>query len=368
VEDAAGDISISRVVTGLYASLLARGPKENEWDSARQHLAAGGSLEDIVRELLNSVEFQLGFFRNPFLRELVAPAPLPSDVPRLYIWHVPKTGGTSLREMLIEHIPPRQVCAGLTLSELYRLSPARLRSFRVISGHFGPALPRLLADVPLVTVTLIREPLQAIVSLYGELRRQGPEGHRASDLARRLPFSRWCRHEDTLRYWCNPQARLLAIERTPPAWAEGHESPEGEPPSVPDPELLERATRVLDAIDIVGTTDHLFEIYLESARRLGIDANETSARHVNVHDEEVDVPGDAAEWLSRRNRVDASLYEQARRRVQDLEGQQRSDYGPVLALTSFVEPVNDPGPSDRTERCRATPEDGSSVPNGMRPG
>ena len=147
--------------------------------------------------------------------------------------------------MLIEQLPAEQVCVGLTLSELYRLSPARLRSFRVISGHFGPALPRLLADVPLVTVTLIREPLQAIVSFYGQLRREGPEGHRPSDLARKLTFDQWCRHEDASRYWSNPQARLLAIERTPPPWAGCHESGEGEPPAVPDAELLERATRYL---------------------------------------------------------------------------------------------------------------------------
>lgn len=317
--DVPSDISIGRIVRGLYTSLLGREPKENEWQSSREHLVAGGALDDIVRQLLSSVECQLSFFRNPFFRELLAPAPLPADMPRLYISHIPKTGGTSLREMLMGQFPAEQVCVGLTLSELYRLSPARLRSFRLISGHFGPALPRLLGDVALVTVTLVREPVQMIVSHYGQLRRHGSEGHRASDLARSLPFAQWCRHEDALPYWSNPQARLLAMERTPPPWPQVHEPAEGALSCAPEPELLERATTVLGTIDIVGTTDRLFEVYHASARRLGIDATESSARRLNVHDEEVEVPDDAVEWLLSRNRVDTSLFEQACRRVRELE-------------------------------------------------
>jgi hypothetical protein len=138
--------------------------------------------------------------------------------------------------------------AWASLSELYRPSPARLRSFRVISGHFGPALPRLIPDVPLVTVTLVREPVSMVVSLYGQLRAHIPQGHRPSDLARLLSFDQRCRREDTFTYWSNPQARLLAPERNAPSWSEVHEAAEGEPASAPEAELHSRSMQLMNTI------------------------------------------------------------------------------------------------------------------------
>lgn len=208
----------TEVVKALYGALLAREANDQESAGYVQHLTGGGAIEDVIRDILISLECQLSFFRNRIFQALIAPSPLPDELPRLYIWHVPKTGGTSLREMLMTHFPLQQRCGGLTLSELCRLSPARLRSFRVISGHFGPTLPRLLGDVPLVTATLLRDPLLVVPSVYRQLRQHGPINHRPSLLARELTFDEWCRDDETRGYWSNPQASLLTCERHVRSW------------------------------------------------------------------------------------------------------------------------------------------------------
>jgi len=127
-------IDSSEVVTSLYSSLLGRQPTGGEELTKVEHLERGGQIDQVVGWFLACRECFLSFQHNPAFDELVAPDPLPFDVPRLYVWHIPKTGGSSLREMLRPHFDALEFCGGLTLGELYRMSQYRLRTFRVISG------------------------------------------------------------------------------------------------------------------------------------------------------------------------------------------------------------------------------------------
>jgi hypothetical protein len=317
-KDHSDQIDVRGVVVGLYRALLGRNePTEGEWRSYAEYLLGGGSLEDVVRQMLQSPECQQGFFRNPEFRDLVAPISLPDDIPRLYLWHVPKTGGSSLREMLMRHFSENERCH-LTVSELYRLSPARLRSFRFIAGHFGPTLPRFLPGVPLVTVTLIREPLATVTSIYGQLRRHGPIGHQPSDLARKLVFDDWCREEEAHAYWSNPQSRFLALERKVSSWPESHEPAEGEAPPAEESQLRRDALGVLDRIDIVGTTAELLPAYREALHRLDIEPRYSSALRVNVGDMTPELSMSTRDWLQTHNLVDVMLYQSALGRAQQL--------------------------------------------------
>lgn len=129
--------SASGVIDSLYTSLLGRQPRGGEELSAVRHLKRGGSLEDSIPRFLGSPELQDSFYRNPVFWPLTAPEPLPPDEERLYFCHVPKTGGTSLTEMLRKHFTQLEFCGGLHLGELFMMSNYRLRSFRVIAGHCG---------------------------------------------------------------------------------------------------------------------------------------------------------------------------------------------------------------------------------------
>lgn len=318
MSDAPSCIDIRQVVDGLYAAILGRKADDVEWRPYGDHLMAGGAVEDVVKELLRSRECQLGFFRNLNFRHLLAPAPLAEDVRRLYLWHVPKTGGTSLREMLSDHFLLQERCEALTLSELYRLSPARLRSFRFISGHFGPVLPRLLSNVPLVTATLLREPVATIASLYNQLRTYGPRGDTPSELARTLSFDEWSRNNDTRVCWSNPQARFLALERATPPWPSERAAGEGEASLMPEDELYDVSLKCLVDINVVGTTTHLLDVYRESLCQMGMRPKRHDPLRLNVSPVDIGILPATRKWLLTQNSVDTALFQDAMRRGQEL--------------------------------------------------
>jgi hypothetical protein len=313
-----------QVVSALYVALLGREPVNGEEISHVSHLAAGFDIGEVVAAVMTSSECQLTYFRNPNFRYLVAPDPLPAGVPRLYLWHIPKTAGTSLREMLMPHFDPEDFCGGMTLSELTRLSPARLRSFRVIAGHFGPTLPRLLYDVPLVTVTLVRDPVDTVASFYRQVRDLGPAGHAETELARSLSFDEWCRCQDVRSSWSNPQARALALERHVSGWPDPGESPEGEGTDLPDDELRARAVGVLKQIDIVGTPDDLVSVCQACLDRLDMQPDVVWELKVNVSPGSRPIISPATrDWLTLHNTVDTELFELVRNRRRDLEAPTR---------------------------------------------
>jgi SAM-dependent methyltransferase len=313
------------VVASLYESLLARQPVDGEEVFLVELLENGGSVGDAVSAILQLPESQIRIYRNPRFDPILAPPPLPIDVPRLYVWHIPKTAGTSLREMLRSHFDALEFGGSLAPGELYRMSQYKLRSFRVITGHFGPSLPQLLGDVPLITATLLRDPVATVTSIYRFQREHGDPTDPFTILANELTFSDWCRREETRWQWSNPQAKALTSRSLPPSDSEYRVSPDvllvrGDPsygPQMPVPEdqLLELSWSTLAGIDIVGGTDDLLEVYRACLRRLGMEPTLTEAIEENVtNGASVNVsPGDR-DWLLDHNGADAMLFLEATKR------------------------------------------------------
>lgn len=87
--------------------------------------------------------------------------------------HMPKTAGTSIRVALQEHFGPES-CYTLGLTEdwkQFRANAASLKEVPFISGHFN------MADLDLIpgerrTFTVLRNPVDRIVSWHGFLRRR----------------------------------------------------------------------------------------------------------------------------------------------------------------------------------------------------
>ena len=318
-----GPVDARRLVGDLYRTLVGREGSDEEIEPYAEFLGYGGSPAGVMVQMLESGECQLNYFRNPAFRPLVAPEALPQEVPRLYVWHIPKTAGTSLREMLRPHVATLEFCASVSLSELFRMSPARLRSFRVICGHFGPMLPPLLGDVDLVTVTLVRDPVAMVTSIYRQWRDHGPPGHRVTELTRRLPFDEWCHHDDVRGLWSNPQARSLSLPRRVPAWPGWGESDEGEGDDgeITDDELARHAVPVFDGIDVVGVPEDLQAVYRTCVVRLGLGParQEEVRENVGGHLGQ-ELSAATRDWLVARNTVDAALVTRARDRRHELVG------------------------------------------------
>jgi hypothetical protein len=313
--------SPSLIVTALYSALLDRQPTGGEERTTVRRLKRGDSLENTIARFLASPELQASYYRNPIFWPVIAPDPLPSHEERLYFWHVPKTGGTSLTEMLQRHFAPLEFCSGLHLGELYRMSNYRLRSFRVIAGHFGPIVPQLLADVQLTTATVIREPVSQIASHYMHWRDWADPTTPMGRFTRDTPFDQWCRSQATRQMWSNPQASSLTSSPVPPRnRGEFELSPAGTLRPLPPERLRDASLSTLDSIDIVGTTGDLLSVYTACLRRLDREPTLETPIHTMVSAGlGFDISDATRNWLLDHNTIDQALFDRARSRATQLQ-------------------------------------------------
>ncbi len=90
------------------------------------------------------------------------------DEPTVYLLHIPKTGGTSLRAWLEGFFPASQVCPPMEPGELFAMDRADLNPYRLVCGHYGRfALDRL--GEPVRVVTILRDPLSRTISHYRDI-------------------------------------------------------------------------------------------------------------------------------------------------------------------------------------------------------
>lgn len=83
--------------------------------------------------------------------------------------HIPKTAGTSVRSFLSRFFAARHICPAVDQRQFRDISPERLRSFRMFSGHFHwHALDQI--EGPSFTFSVLRQPVARIVSFYFFLR------------------------------------------------------------------------------------------------------------------------------------------------------------------------------------------------------
>jgi hypothetical protein len=86
--------------------------------------------------------------------------------------HLPKTAGNSIREFASRFFQQRHVCPVIYDAELRAIGDEELRSYRMFAGHLDWAsLDRV--DGPSFTFTVLREPLDRVLSFYFYLRNTG---------------------------------------------------------------------------------------------------------------------------------------------------------------------------------------------------
>src|SRR5437868_14985772 len=102
-------------------------------------------------------------------RRIVAPYEL-RDEDVLYFFHLPKTGGISFTSFLESRFPAGQTCPARVFYDLYQLPPESLSRYRLYCGHFGFNLARL-DPRPMITFTLLRDPVERFISTYHNVKR-----------------------------------------------------------------------------------------------------------------------------------------------------------------------------------------------------
>jgi hypothetical protein len=108
--------------------------------------------------------------------EAVAPnngAMMDTKLPRLVFLHVPRTGGTTLHHHLSANFAPDEICPE-RFSRLERYSTEQLGKWRFFSGHFNADEIRRIPG-PLFVVTILRNPIERLLSNYYFWKRHRPE-------------------------------------------------------------------------------------------------------------------------------------------------------------------------------------------------
>jgi len=83
---------------------------------------------------------------------------------RLVFMHIPKTGGTSLHEVLAAQFNPTEICHE-RFNHLRERASSDLAKFKFFSGHFDlDSINNIPGDKRVIT--LFREPKDRIISLY----------------------------------------------------------------------------------------------------------------------------------------------------------------------------------------------------------
>ncbi len=112
-------------------------------------------------------------FRAPKLAEVTRPTPL-GDADVLYFLHIPRTGGTTLHELLEAWFPPEGVLKagsrGEVPNRLDEIGPEGRAGLRFFSGHYDTNVTRLLGRTPRF-ITMLREPIARTMSHYEIIKR-----------------------------------------------------------------------------------------------------------------------------------------------------------------------------------------------------
>lgn len=90
---------------------------------------------------------------------------------RVIFLHIPKTAGQSVHAALATAFGREAVCPARSNEQLAQMSVSTLHKYRVFSGHLDWSMLDCL-EGPKFTFTVLREPLERVLSLYFYLRKK----------------------------------------------------------------------------------------------------------------------------------------------------------------------------------------------------
>jgi Sulfotransferase family len=243
----------------------------------------------------------------------------------LVFLHIPKTGGTTLHNILAKTFPSAEICP-----ERYPLlrghDKGELLKYSLFSGHYDRYNIEFLPH-RLTSVTLLREPKSRIISLYRFWRAHKPEVVERDNLpgpslARKLSLAEFLRHKDeTISYQIdNTQVRTLLGS----VYVGGNGEYKFGVRTLSKSEAVSCAIEYLETFREVGVLEH----YEESVRRicesLGLAAPLRIERLLDHRDfvekydllpiEDEEITKESDDELERLTEADRELYRHALRR------------------------------------------------------
>ncbi len=187
----------------------------------------------------------------------------PSAASPLYFLHIPKTAGTSIIDVLDQRYAPEAICPAQLIDPLLACPAEILRRAHLFRGHLGAGLDQV-AGRPLVTFTMLRDPVARTCSHFRHVRRE--PGHPLHQHVNAPGFDLLAFAQDpaTQPLVRNYQARHLtrSIAHAPDRVAPFGLHPLARqmafdlaPMPLDDGALLRAGLAALEEIDVVGTVE-----------------------------------------------------------------------------------------------------------------
>lgn len=235
----------------------------------------------------------------------------------LVFLHIDKTGGMTLRSWLAsqystEHIRPVPCPTTLTMGSMNYPTThmdlfAHNRKFThnpdhwLVMGHYDYGIVQRIPD-PKLVMTVLRDPVQRVVSLYQFILREDRTFAQLNIDAHSLGFGGWARKHVGL--WENAMTRQLAgVRWSSSIWHEVDEA------------IYQQAEINLGRCDFVAVLEHLDDLI----DRLSIDFNWTppANRRLNTSNRKTVVDDATAEFIRQNSVYDTRLYLKAMERSQN---------------------------------------------------
>ncbi len=192
---------------------------------------------------------------------------------KYYFFHIPKTAGTSLTNIIEDIFPREEVYTPHLLNDLVKCTPSDLSKYSFFRGHFYRCLYQIIGN-DIETICFFRDPVERAISHYGHVVRDSNHYYyaRAQELGSLEAF---LKDEMTSKLVSNFQARSLIMD-SPIAdlYNNNFDSTEEklalergvETSTIPlsDTELLKVGKRRIDELDFIGMT----EMFQESVELL----------------------------------------------------------------------------------------------------
>jgi len=204
----------------------------------------------------------------------------------VYFMHVPKTGGMALGYWLRASYGRGYVDVGAQRLARYTLD--ELQRFRCYhSWHYSRSLFELIGRADLCPITMLREPVERVVSgfYFGQRRRNGESAVMENAQQEDRPASHGTNHkpldeQDICRLPNNAQTRILGARADYAVFLKPDEQTQIERPPIPrlldfrdhTPPPFEAARAWLDEMAVVGLTERYTESVQMMADLLGIPA------------------------------------------------------------------------------------------------
>jgi Sulfotransferase family len=248
----------------------------------------------------------------------------------LLFLHIPKAGGTTLHSVIERQFAPEVIFSinGMTparsIKEFIALPAQQREKIRLLKGHMPFGLHKYLS-VPAVYLTMLRDPVDRVVSHYYFVRRSPGVRHHEEVARERMSLEDFVRERASINA-NDDQTRLISgVEKVNAKLWRGGTGANEEPGTT---DILEIAKKNLqDHFTVVGLSERFDESLLLFRKRLGwrniyyVKQNVTKGRPAKEL-----LPPATVRLIEQHNELDMALYEYARQRFEESIKEEEAEF------------------------------------------